>query len=164
MMHNHHIIPRHMNGTDEPSNIVSVTIEEHAELHLSLYLQYGHLADWLAYHTLSGQINISEASREAWLDGATRGGKTQGSRNVESGHLDKIRGNYTEQGKIKHSENGRRMISQAREVMFKKRLERRHSKIERIKHFRDKGMTYEQISTLVDMKPGIIGYYVREYL
>ncbi len=164
MRHNHHIIPRHMGGTDEPSNIANVSVEEHAELHLSLYLQYGHLADWLAYHSLSGQIEISEASREAWLDGATRGGKTQGKRNAESGHLARISRIYTEQGKINQRDCGRRMISQAREVLNERRQERRHIKVEHIRKLRNEGMTYEQISTEVDISSGLVGYYVRTYL
>ena len=30
MKHKHHVIPKH-DGTDDPSNIVELTIEEHAE-------------------------------------------------------------------------------------------------------------------------------------
>ena len=33
MKHKHHIIPRHMGGTDDPSNLIELTIEEHAEAH-----------------------------------------------------------------------------------------------------------------------------------
>lgn len=56
-----------MGGTDDPSNIVEVTVEEHAELHLDLYLQHGLMGDWLAYHTLSGQITAAEATRQAQI-------------------------------------------------------------------------------------------------
>jgi predicted molibdopterin-dependent oxidoreductase YjgC len=31
MKHKHHIIPKHMGGTDDESNIIELTIEEHAE-------------------------------------------------------------------------------------------------------------------------------------
>ena len=31
--HNHHILPKHMGGTDDPENIIKLTIEEHAEAH-----------------------------------------------------------------------------------------------------------------------------------
>ena len=35
--HLHHIVPRHMGGTDEPENLVEVSIEEHAELHFDFF-------------------------------------------------------------------------------------------------------------------------------
>ncbi len=54
MKHKHHIIPRYMGGGDEPSNIIEVTIEEHAELHLDLYLKYGNWQDWRAFNGLMG--------------------------------------------------------------------------------------------------------------
>ena len=52
-----------MGGNNSPENLASVTVEEHAELHLSLYLEHGLLEDWLAYHALSGQITHAEANR-----------------------------------------------------------------------------------------------------
>ena len=55
--HRHHIIPRHAGGDDSPDNIIEVTVEEHAELHLSLYLKYGRWQDWAAYHGLAGIID-----------------------------------------------------------------------------------------------------------
>ena len=61
MKHRHHIIPRHAGGTDEPSNFVEVTVEEHAELHFARYLELGEVGDWLAFQALSGQ-----ASSEWW--------------------------------------------------------------------------------------------------
>ena len=50
-----------MGGTDDPSNIVEVSVEQHAELHLSLYLEHGRWEDWLAYHGLAGIIDNAEA-------------------------------------------------------------------------------------------------------
>ena len=37
MIHKHHIIPKHMGGSNNPSNIVKLTIKEHAEAHKKLY-------------------------------------------------------------------------------------------------------------------------------
>lgn len=54
--HNHHIIPKHMGGTDDPSNLVRLTVEEHAEAHRNLYEEYGRWQDYLAWKALSGQI------------------------------------------------------------------------------------------------------------
>ena len=37
MKHKHHVIPRYAGGTNDPSNIVELTPEEHAEAHRKLY-------------------------------------------------------------------------------------------------------------------------------
>jgi len=34
MKHKHHIVPKHMGGSDDPSNLIELTIEEHAEAHM----------------------------------------------------------------------------------------------------------------------------------
>jgi hypothetical protein len=48
MKHKHHIIPRHAGGTDDPSNLVELSIEEHAEAHRVLYEKYDRWQDnWL---------------------------------------------------------------------------------------------------------------------
>lgn len=46
--HKHHIIPKHLGGTDDPSNIVEVSIEQHAALHKQLWEDLGHWEDELA--------------------------------------------------------------------------------------------------------------------
>lgn len=56
MKHIHHIIPKHMGGTDDPSNLVELTIEEHAEAHRLLYEQHGHWQDKVAWQGLLGLI------------------------------------------------------------------------------------------------------------
>lgn len=66
--HWHHIVPRHAGGTDDPSNLVRVTVEEHAELHFARYLQHGEIGDWVAANTLSGQMTQAEAIAEARRD------------------------------------------------------------------------------------------------
>ena len=58
--HTHHIIPKYMGGTDEPDNLVTITVEEHAKMHLELYEKYGDYRDLLAYQGLSKQINQDE--------------------------------------------------------------------------------------------------------
>ena len=52
-----------MGGPDDNSNIFECSAEQHAELHLHLYLTHGHLADWLAYHALSGQIGKEDIQK-----------------------------------------------------------------------------------------------------
>ena len=53
-----------MGGTDDPSNLIEVTAEEHANLHLALYLEHGKREDWVAYHAISGHIGKEEIIRE----------------------------------------------------------------------------------------------------
>lgn len=57
MKHKHHIIPKHMGGTDDPSNIIELTIEEHAKAHKELYEKFGKKEDWLAWKGLEGSIS-----------------------------------------------------------------------------------------------------------
>ena len=66
MKHKHHIIPRHLGGTDEPSNIVHLTIEEHANAHKELYKKHGRWQDRLAWLGLSGQIGKEEILAEIY--------------------------------------------------------------------------------------------------
>jgi hypothetical protein len=60
MKHKHHIIPRHAGGTDDPSNLVELSIEEHAEAHRVLYKKYDRWQDNYAWLGLSGQIGKEE--------------------------------------------------------------------------------------------------------
>jgi hypothetical protein len=58
--HKHHIIPKHMGGTDDPSNLIELTVEEHAEAHRKLFEQYGHWQDELAWKGLAKMIGREE--------------------------------------------------------------------------------------------------------
>lgn len=51
-MHKHHIIPKHMGGTDELSNLIELTVADHAEAHRILYEQYGRWQDYVAWQGL----------------------------------------------------------------------------------------------------------------
>ena len=61
--HKHHIIPLHMNGPNDQSNLVELTVEEHAEAHRKLFEQYGLWQDELAWKGLAGIIGHEEAVR-----------------------------------------------------------------------------------------------------
>lgn len=63
--HKHHIIPRHMGGTDDPSNLIELTIQEHAEAHRKLFEEHGRWQDEIAWKTLSGQISNADAIKLA---------------------------------------------------------------------------------------------------
>lgn len=58
-----------MGGTDDSSNIVELTVRQHALAHKKLYEQHGHWEDKLAWRALSGHIGkediILERQREA---------------------------------------------------------------------------------------------------
>ena len=60
--HIHHIIPKHAGGTDDPSNLVELTIEDHAIAHRMLWKLYGRKEDWCAWTGLSG---LDEENRRA---------------------------------------------------------------------------------------------------
>jgi hypothetical protein len=49
-----------MGGSDDPSNIIELTIEEHAEAHRKLYEKYGRIEDKLAWKGLAGLIGKDE--------------------------------------------------------------------------------------------------------
>jgi hypothetical protein len=87
MKHIHHIIPKHAGGTDDPSNLIELTVKEHAEAHLWLWLKYGRWEDRLAWKALSGQIGKEEIILQKQIEN----GREQGRKSVESGHLDRVR-------------------------------------------------------------------------
>ena len=59
-MHIHHIIPRHMGGTDHPDNLIELSIEKHAQAHKKLYEEHGKIEDKMAWKGLAGMINDEE--------------------------------------------------------------------------------------------------------
>lgn len=67
MKHKHHIIPKHMGGTDEPSNLVELTVEEHAEAHRLLWETHGLKQDWLAWQGLAGLIGKEQLLHELFV-------------------------------------------------------------------------------------------------
>jgi len=89
--HKHHIIPKYLGGTDEPSNLILLTIEEHAAAHEKLYNEYGNWEDYLAWKGLSGHISKDEINKiklsEAGKKGANLSAKpwwTNGIKNKRS--------------------------------------------------------------------------------
>lgn len=72
LTHKHHIIPKHAGGTDDPENIIELTVEEHAEAHRILFEKYDRWQDYIAWKALSGLIDKEEIRREMsrlyWLN------------------------------------------------------------------------------------------------
>lgn len=118
MKHLHHIIPKHMGGTDDPTNLVELTVYEHAQAHKYLYEQYGKTEDLCAYYMLSGKnqdpkfvkarasLGGRASAKARWdknepwgfaimdkehlFEMQSKNGKLQGKRNAESGHMKTI--------------------------------------------------------------------------
>lgn len=55
--HYHHIVPKHLGGTDDSDNLVLLSPLDHAKAHLKLYKQYKLKADAWAYNRLMRQAN-----------------------------------------------------------------------------------------------------------
>jgi hypothetical protein len=64
-----------MGGSNDPSNMVQVSIEDHANLHKQLWEDLGHEQDRIAWLCLSGQISNYEATILA-IKNANTGRKT----------------------------------------------------------------------------------------
>ena len=56
-MHKHHIVPKHMGGTDDKDNLIELSVEDHAEAHRKLFEEYGHWQDYIAWQGLAGLIS-----------------------------------------------------------------------------------------------------------
>ena len=118
LKHIHHIIPRHMGGTDDPLNLIELTVEEHAQAHIKLYEQFGKKEDLCAHYMLSGKAQDPEFKKlyasiggkalakkrkelgikwgfalmnpDELFEMQSINGKKQGKRNAESGHMNRI--------------------------------------------------------------------------
>lgn len=73
MLHKHHIIPKHMGGTNDPSNLVELTVEQHAEAHRLLYEQYGNWQDYVAWQGLAKLDANFDAAKQAIIEGGRKG-------------------------------------------------------------------------------------------
>jgi len=60
MKHKHHIIPKYMGGSDDPSNLIEVTITQHIMWHFANWQRMGNYQDKLAYKLLAN----TDASEE----------------------------------------------------------------------------------------------------
>jgi hypothetical protein len=85
--HGHHILPKHFGGKDEKSNIIELTIDEHAEVHRLMFEKFNLKEDWLAYAGLIKMIGKEEIIKEAMKIGSSKAGKIAGKKSKESGRL-----------------------------------------------------------------------------
>lgn len=61
----HHIIPKHMGGTDDKNNLLKCNVACHAFLHKCLWEEHRNDYDRIAWQCLSGQITNEEANIQA---------------------------------------------------------------------------------------------------
>lgn len=101
--HKHHIIPRHVGGTDHPSNIIELTIEEHAEAHRILYEKYNRIEDKWAWLGLSGQVGKDEILKEI--------AKSKKGKKKPVGHGEKV---SVFRKTFKYSEESKKKMSDAK--------------------------------------------------
>lgn len=80
MLHKHHIIPKHLGGTDDPSNLVELTVQEHAEAHRLLYERDGRWQDYVAWQGLAQLDANFDAASESIKAGAKKGNATMVAR------------------------------------------------------------------------------------
>jgi hypothetical protein len=106
MKHKHHIVPRHMGGTDDPSNLIELTVEEHAEAHRKLWEQYGNIKDYCAWKGLEGTIGKEEIVR-LLMDPTGRVHTEETKQKMSEAH----------KGKSKHTEESKEKLRQFRTGM-----------------------------------------------
>ncbi len=89
--HRHHLIPRHMGGSDEEDNLTPpISIEVHAAFHYQLWQDFGKKEDLIAWKCLSGRITTEEARLEAAKVGQDRSELYKETRKALGEHLQKF--------------------------------------------------------------------------
>ena len=73
--HIHHIVPKHMGGTNDPSNLIELTVEDHAIAHFVLWKIYKKWQDLCAYRVLIKEIDQKEVIKIVKQEAGRMGGK-----------------------------------------------------------------------------------------
>ena len=95
-----------MGGSDDPSNLVELTVEEHAEAHKKLWEQYGNIKDYCAWKGLEGTIGKEEIIR-LLMDPTGRVHTEETKNKISQSH----------KGKQKHTEESKEKLRQFRTGM-----------------------------------------------
>ena len=77
--HNHHIVPKHDGGTDDPSNILRCNLAMHAFMHEQRYRETGNEFDNIAAKGLRSQIGKDEIIRSVLSEAGKRGSAANGN-------------------------------------------------------------------------------------
>ena len=121
--HKHHIIPKHAGGSNESSNIIILTVKEHALAHKKLYEKHGKWQDYLAWKNLSNKITKEETLHITYVEGGRLGG-------IACGKTKKLLGNKNAFGTKRTSEMNRkrseRMMGHKHSVFTKQKMRESH--------------------------------------
>jgi hypothetical protein len=81
-----------MGGKNDPSNIIELTVEEHAEAHRILWEEHNRWQDYIAWKTLSGQMTMDEAKHEATRRGQLNSAEKNRGRKWTEEEKQKLKG------------------------------------------------------------------------
>ena len=95
MKQKHHIVPRYEGGSDDPSNLVELTVTEHAMWHFAEWQRKRRKEDFIAWKSLSS--TIEEAERVRLLSGLG------GSKSKGRTHPEEVRKKISENRKGKNT-------------------------------------------------------------
>jgi hypothetical protein len=73
-LHNHHVIPKYEGGSDDPSNLVELTVTQHAMWHFAEWKRKGRWQDEKAWKGLARLLSHQEVVEEAVRAGARKAG------------------------------------------------------------------------------------------
>ena len=73
-LHRHHIIPKYEGGTDDPSNLVELSVIQHAMWHYAEWSRKNRWEDEKAWKGLAKILSHEEAVKESVREGARKAG------------------------------------------------------------------------------------------
>lgn len=95
----HHVVPRHEGGSDDPSNLVDLTYDDHTIAHYIRWIQYGSPGDYTAFRCMAGQ------DVDVRLERARLGGKIGGPI-VQQIHRENKTGWFNSEGQRERGKKG----------------------------------------------------------
>ena len=128
-----------MGGSDDPSNLVELSIQQHAEAHRVLWEQYGKQEDFLAWKSLSKQIDEEEIQQiRSSIGGKNNKGKQKTEEHKLNTSNSLIGKTLSEERKKKISQsmtgnnNFKKGWSEERRKKFSERMKQSHKENPRI--------------------------------
>lgn len=141
LTHKHHILPKHAGGTDDVSNLIELTIEEHAEAHRILFEKYGRIGDFYAWKGLSGCIGKDEILRGLAM--AQKGKcKPEGFGKKISAFRKTFRYSEESKKKISDSKKGKKISEEHKNKISKSLLGHKSSEYQKKRTSETKQKTY----------------------